>query len=97
MYAIVSGPEASVADLTDFICAAQMAREQDCYEDDLKVNFLLIMSLYLNIHKDSRQLIAVEYFSIDYFWRTLTEHFLPCLTEKAYLQRKQQKQKEEAS
>ncbi|KAL6587463.1 hypothetical protein OROMI_000441 [Orobanche minor] len=32
------GPEASVAVLTDFICAAQMAREEDCYlpEDDLK-------------------------------------------------------------
>ncbi|KAL0431649.1 UNVERIFIED_CONTAM: DNA (cytosine-5)-methyltransferase DRM2 [Sesamum radiatum] len=32
------GQEASVAVLTDFICAAQMAREEDCYllEDDLK-------------------------------------------------------------
>ncbi|KAK4426139.1 DNA (cytosine-5)-methyltransferase DRM2 [Sesamum alatum] len=36
------GPEASVAVLTDFICAAQMAREEDCYlpEDDLKPKHL---------------------------------------------------------
>ncbi|KAL0395702.1 UNVERIFIED_CONTAM: DNA (cytosine-5)-methyltransferase DRM2 [Sesamum calycinum] len=36
------GQEASVAVLTDFICAAQMAREEDCYllEDDLKPKHL---------------------------------------------------------
>lgn len=36
---LFSGPEASVAELTDLICAAQVAREEDCYllEDDLKV------------------------------------------------------------
>lgn len=38
------GPEASVSILTDFICAAQMAREEDQYlpEDDLKRKHLVI-------------------------------------------------------
>ncbi|KAH6758535.1 domains rearranged methyltransferase 2 [Perilla frutescens var. frutescens] len=38
------GPEASVAVLTDCICAAQMAREEDCHlpEDNLKPNYLCI-------------------------------------------------------
>lgn len=45
-----SGPEASVSILTDFICAAQMAREEDQYlpEDDLKVNFLIYL-IYITI------------------------------------------------
>lgn len=45
-----SGPEASVSILTDFICAAQMAREEDQYlpEDDLKVNFLIYL-MYISI------------------------------------------------
>lgn len=55
---IFPGPEASVAILTDFICAAQMAREEDCYlpEDDLKVNFLIYL-----MHNPIK--INVSYFS----------------------------------
>ncbi|KAI3452446.1 hypothetical protein Pfo_009110 [Paulownia fortunei] len=36
------GPEASIAVLTDFICAAQVAKEEDCYlhEDDLKQKYV---------------------------------------------------------
>lgn len=47
-----SGPEASVSILTDFICAAQMAREEDQYlpEDDLKVEFIIYL-LYTSIKK----------------------------------------------
>lgn len=43
----MSGPEASVSVLTDFMCAAQMAREEDCHlQDDLKVNFPLIFFVF---------------------------------------------------
>lgn len=31
----VAGPEASIAELTDFICAAQMAKTTDAYLQDL--------------------------------------------------------------
>lgn len=55
----LSGPEASVSILTDFICAAQMAREEDLYlpEDDLKVDFLIYL---MRCHSYTYSLLSIN-------------------------------------